>query len=90
MANYKLAWLNDQAKHDPAGLIEACEAQYQGQIRAVAEQLAAGQAEPADCAAVRPVVERQNHFGRPPAPRAGGQGDPCGNHLHGRLLSQPW
>ena len=42
MANYKLAWLNDQAKHDPAGLIEACEAQYQGQIRAVAEQLAAG------------------------------------------------
>ena len=45
MANYKLAWRNDQAKHDPAGLIEACEAQYQGQIRAVAEQLAAGQAE---------------------------------------------
>lgn len=45
MENYKLAWLNDQAKHDPAGLIEACEAQYQGQIRAVAEQLAAGQAE---------------------------------------------
>lgn len=45
MANYQLAWLNDQAKHDPAGLIEACEARYQSQINAVAEQLAAGQAE---------------------------------------------
>ncbi|MGN1008565.1 MAG: uridine kinase [Butyricicoccus sp.] len=45
MANYQLAWLNDQAKHDPAGLIVACEAHYQSQIGAVAEQLAAGQAE---------------------------------------------
>lgn len=45
MAIYQLSWINEQAKNDPAGFIEACEAHYQEQIRAVAEKLAAGQKE---------------------------------------------
>lgn len=41
MANYGLAWINEQAKNDPAGFIEASEAYYQTQISTVAEDLAA-------------------------------------------------
>lgn len=44
MANYNLSWMNDQARNDPAGFVEACEAHYQEQINHVAEQLAAEQA----------------------------------------------
>ena len=60
MANYNLSWMNDQARNNPAGFVEACEAHYQEQINRVAEQIAAKQAErPIALLWPRPPAERR-------------------------------